>query len=337
MQPTQDPQGPRGLSVVIPVWNDPAGLARLLPQLLSAPGVTQIIVADDASEPPCTPQHIGLSEAAAADPRLLWLRSESRRGAGHARNIGLEQVSAPHVLFFDSDDILLPGFADLIADLARPDTPAFDFCLFRHVDSRRRATGAPGPLPGDQRHWDAIAVPETPAPLSLAQAARICRISAYPWNKIYRTAFLHERQIRCTEIMVHNDLELHWTGFLRARHILASSRLCCEHFVHDAGQRLTNRSGAERLEVFPALEAVQTDVASAADLAATYAEPAAEFYLNLFRWIDGTLEPELRAPFHHRAQGFLRQHLSLPVFTLVAMQDPQLARRLNRFLEEPAP
>ena len=327
---------PFGLAVIIPVWNDSVGLARLLPQVLSAPGVSQVIVVDDNSDTPCTADHPDLADAA-GDPRLAWLRSKIRSGAGHARNIGLEQVTAPHVLFFDSDDVLLPGLAELITDLAHPDTPTFDFCLFRHVDSRQRATGMLAPLPSDQHHWDMIDVPEIPTVLSPKQAARICRISAYPWNKIYRTSFLRENEIRCTEIMVHNDLELHWTGFLHARHILASSRLCCEHFVHKSGRRLTNRSGIERLEVFRALEAVQSAVASDASIAATYADAAAEFYLNLFRWIDGTLAPDLRAPFHTKAQTFLRRRLSPPVFALAALRDPQLARRLNRFLEEPAP
>ncbi len=328
---------PFGLAVVIPVWNDPEGLARLLPQLQARPEITQIIISDDASDPPCTALSIDLPETAAADPRLIWLASTARRGAGHARNIGLDQVTAPHVLFFDSDDTLLPGFASLIADLARSDTPDFDFCLFRHVDSRQRARGTLAPLASDQRHWDEITVPEIPTPLSPPQAARICRTSAYPWNKIYRTAFLRAAKVRCTEIMVHNDLELHWTGFLRAQHILASSRLCCEHFVHPAGQRLTNRSGAERLAVFRALEAVQSDIAAAASIATTYGDAAIEFYLNLFSWIDGMLEPELRAPFHDKAQAFLRTRVSLPVVTLAAIRDPQLARRLNRFLEQPAP
>ena len=328
---------PFDLAVVVPVWNDPEGLARLLPQLLDRPEVTQIIVSDDASDPPFTARDIGLPEATAADPRLIWLKGQVRHGAGHARNVGLERVTAPHVLFFDSDDTLLPGFAELIADLADPGTPRFDFCLFRHVDNRQRARGTLAPLASDQSHWNAIDVPEAPAPLSPKQAARICRISAYPWNKIYRTNFLRAAKVRCTEIMVHNDLELHWTGFLRARHILASSRLCCEHFVHETGRRLTNRSGAERLEVFRALEAVQADIASGAEIAATYADAATEFYLNLFRWIDGMLEPELRAPFHDKARVFLRQRLSVPVFTLVATRDPALARRLNHFLARPAP
>lgn len=322
------------LSVVIPVWNDPDGLTRLLRQLLALPGIARIIISDDASDSPVTPETLDLPEAA-RDPRLVWLYSDTRRGAGHARNAGLDRVRTRHVLFFDSDDLLLPGFSDLLDDLSDPALGPFDFCLFRHVDSRRRAAGDPAPLAGDQRHWDAIDVPEAPTRLEPAAAARICRISAYPWNKIYRTAFLREQEIRCTEIMVHNDLELHWLSFLRARRVLASSRLCSEHFVHEAGTRLTNRSGAERLEVFRALEAVQADISDNADLAALYGGAATEFYLNLFRWIDGMLRRDLRRPFHRKARLFLRRALSLPVFVLVATSDPALARRLNRFLAEP--
>jgi glycosyl transferase family 2 len=322
------------LSVIIPVWNDHAGLAQILRQLLPMPGVDQIIVVDDASEPPCSPKTIDLPKIA-EDSRVIWLRNDIQRGAGHARNIGLEQVSCPYVLFFDSDDLFLPGISYLLTELAAPNHPPFDFCLFRHVDSRTMTTDNPAPLAGDQRHWDAIAVPEAPTFLSPTQAVRICSIAAYPWNKIYRTAFLREQNIRCTEIMVHNDVELHWLSFLRARNILASSRLCCKHFVHEDGRRLTNHSGAQRLKVFSALEAVQAEITADAYQTATYANAAAEFYLNLFRWIDRLLEPDLRPTFHRKAQIFFRQALSLPVFTLIATSDPDLARDLNQFLMRP--
>lgn len=322
------------LAIVIPVWNDD-GLARLLRQLLPLPGIGQIIIVDDASDLPCSPESLGLP-AAVGDPRILWLRNDSRRGAGHARNIGLTAVTCPWTLFFDSDDLLTPGFTALLDDLAaRPATaPDFDFCLFRHVDSRVRAAGGYAPLAGDQRYWAEIAAPETPTPVTQAQAARIVRIAAYPWNKIYRTAFLREQGIRCTEIPVHNDVELHWTSFFRAQSILVSSRICCEHFVHEAGQRLTNRSGRERFAVFEALQAMQADLQRRPDRMITYAEPAVEFYLRLFDWIDETLEPDLRAPFRAEARGFLCRVLSPALFTLIATSSLPLARRINSLLSE---
>lgn len=318
------------LSVVIPVWNDAEGLKRLLPQLLALPQVAQILVCDDASDTPVS-QAAG-PEAGLDDPRIAWLRSESRKGAGAARNHGLARVACPHVLFFDSDDLILPAMGDLLEDLSRPTTPPFDFCLFSHVDSRMRARGFFGPLEGDAQHWQDLSPDPRPVPLRPDQSTRLCRISAYPWNKIYRTGFLQEAGIRCTEIMVHNDVELHWLSFFRAHNILVSTRACAEHFVTAQGTRLTNRSGADRFEVFRALQNVNASLLADRHCADRFGEPTADFFQNLFHWIDGTLEPALRAPFAWKARHFLQEAMHPALFTLVAQRDPALAGRINRFL-----
>lgn len=318
------------LSVVIPVWNDPAGLARLVPQILDLGIAAEIIVADDASDPPASPAAIGRPDLA-DDPRLVWLRSDTQRGAGHARNAGLARATGDHVIFFDSDDVFLPGIVPLMADLA-PLAGTFDFCIFRHVDSRVRAQGGFGPLEADQRYWDAAGVTgEAPTPLDPARAPTLVRIAAYPWNKVYRTAFLREAGIRCTEIPVHNDVELHWASFLRAGRILASGRIAAEHFVHEAGRRLTNRSGEERFRVFEALDALYDEIGRN-PRAAAFVEPLAEFHTRLFGWIEHTLEPRLRAPFTARARAWVRRRMTRPVFVLVALRNPALAGRINRLI-----
>jgi glycosyltransferase involved in cell wall biosynthesis len=326
------------LSVVIPVWNDPAGLARLLPQILGLGIADEIIVADDASDPPAAPAAIGLP-ALAGDRRIRWLRSDAQRGAGHARNTGLAAATGSHVIFFDSDDLFLPGIAAIRADLAALAAGGddFDFCIFRHTDSRVRAAGGEGPLESDQRLWDAAGVRgEAPAPLDPAAVPVLVRIAAYPWNKIWRTAFLREAGVRCTEIPVHNDVELHWTGFMRARRILATARIGCAHFVHPAGRRLTNRSGAERFRVFEAFDALYDELGRN-PRAADFAEPLAAFATGLLGWIDGVLEPELRDPFAAAAQDWLRRRMTRPLFALVALRNPALAGRINRLLAGAGP
>lgn len=323
------------LSVVIPVWNDPDGLGRLLTQLLDMPEFDQIIISDDASDPPASPDMLGLPDNRAAalsnDPRLLWLRSDTQRGAGHARNIALDRITTSHVIYFDSDDIFLPDFSMLVAELAgRPD---FDFCIFRHVDSRNRAKGSFGPLGSDDGIWaGADALTAKPTPLPLKGAAQMCRISAYPWNKIYRTGFLREAGIRCTEIPVHNDLELHWISFLKATRILTSRRICCEHFVEVDGKRLTNRSGTERFQVFQALQALQTEL-ERNPRRIEFLVPFAEFYTRLFGWITDKLEPELRDSFAAKARAFLHASVTVPQFTLIALRNPGVAARINRLLQ----
>ncbi len=313
------------LSLVIPVRNDPDGLARLLKQSADLALFDAVLVCDDASTPPCRPADLGFDEAALG---ITYLRSEDHRGAGHARNMGLDAVQTDHVMFFDSDDLLAPPLVALWQDLQGEQSP-FDFCLLRHVDSRQRALGRPGPMEADQRLWQACGLLDTaPQEVGAAEAVQIAQIAAYPWNKIYRTAFLRDAGIRCTEIPVHNDIELHWSSFLRARRILASGALCCEHFVAQQGNRLTNRRGAERLEVFRALAPLHR-VLQESGRAPAFLVAMTGFYTRLFDWILGTLEDEYHAEFFQRVSAFLLEHHDDVSMGLIAARDPELAQRIN--------
>lgn len=311
------------LSVVIPVHNDPEGLTRLLTQLRDMQIADRILVCDDASTPPCRPADLGFDEAAMA---ITYLRSDSHRGAGHARNIGIAALETDHVLFFDSDDLLTEELPGLLAEL---DGQEFDFCLFRHIDSRQRACGEPGPMASDQQLWQAAGLTDTaPQLISPEQATQIAMIAAYPWNKIYRTGFLLAQNIRCTEILVHNDIELHWASFIKAGRIYASGALCCEHFVEPDGQRLTNRKGRERLEVFRALEALHAVLQDSAQ-EPRFLLPMARFYTRLFGWILDTLDPQYQTTFHHKVADFLLTHHSAVTMALIAARDPGLAHQIN--------
>ncbi|OJY28923.1 MAG: hypothetical protein BGP11_19320 [Rhodobacterales bacterium 65-51] len=312
------------LSLVIPVWNDPEGLIRLLIQAQELGWVSEIIVVDDASDLPCGPDMPGLPQAVAEDTRLVWLRSDRRRGAGHARNLGLERAQGAYLLFFDSDDLFLPAMRDLMdaleGPMARQD---FDFCLFRHRDSRESPDH--DPMPDDSRIWRSVGATDQPGLLPAGLAPVMVQIAAYPWNKVYRTAFLRDHDLRCTEIMVHNDIALHWLGFLKAERILVSTLRGCEHVVSEEGNRLTNQRDAERFTVFEALETVQ---AALRQEGRPFLAPFAGFCLRLFDWIGGTLNPELRQPFAERARDHLRQSLDRGSFTLIALEAPGLAARL---------
>ncbi|MDE4276394.1 glycosyltransferase family A protein [Phaeobacter gallaeciensis] len=313
------------LSLVIPVRNDSEGLTRLLAQVAELALFDAVLVCDDASDPPCRPADLGFDEAALG---ITYLRSEEQRGAGHARNMGLDAVQTDHVLFFDSDDLLAPPLVTLWQDLQTQAAP-FDFCLFRHVDSRERALGRRGPMEADQRLWQGCGLlGEIPQEVGPDQAVQIVQIAAYPWNKIYRTGFLRDENIRCTEIPVHNDIELHWSGFLKARRILASGALCCEHFVAAQGNRLTNRRSADRLEVFRALAPLHR-VLRESGREPEFLLAMTGFYTRLFDWILGTLEEQYHAEFFRRISAFLlAQHDDISM-ALIAARDPALAQRIN--------
>ncbi len=320
------------LSLVVPVWNDLPGLDRLLKQVAGFGLFHEVVVVDDASDVPPGPDTVPSAQALA--DRITWLRSNVRRGAGHARNMGLGRVRGSHVIFFDSDDLFSPGFPRIAAHAAAETLP-FDFLIFRHDDSRMLDAGGQGTFPGEEKLWHTVGATDEPAQLGLKNSAVLCRLSAYPWNKIYRTGFLRHNRIRCTEIMVHNDVELHWNSFVAARRILTCGLPGATHFVHDSGERLTNRRSADRLEVFRALENVMRRIADRPDYRSlAFLQPFTGFSCDLVNWIGRNIEtahhPELRT----RAQRYFLSSLDRRLMTLVAYADPALARKINRLVLE---
>lgn len=312
------------LALVIPVWNDAAGLARLLAQARDLGQFAQIVVVDDGSDEPVAPA-----------PDLTLLRHDRPLGGGVARNAGLAAVTAAHVLFFDADDLLTAELPDLLADLAEDRTAAgeaagageFDFCLFKHADSRVAAEPRWGQPDWDERFWQAAGL-GTGALRAAGPAALplLAQTANYPWNKIYRTGFLRAQGIGCAATAVHQDIPLHWLGFLAARRVLVSDRICAWHRVESAGARLTNRMGPERLEVFTALAPVARAVAAAADPA--WRAALADFGLGLIDWIGARIDPGLRPALAMAERDWLAA-TGLAWLAEIAGHDPALAARLQ--------
>ena len=95
------------VSVVVPAWGDYAGsgLAEALASLAAQDLRARVIVVDNASEPPLD-----------ATPGADLIRSETRLSVGAARNLGLEHVDTPYVVFWDADDLMLPGTLGFLRD-----------------------------------------------------------------------------------------------------------------------------------------------------------------------------------------------------------------------------
>jgi len=120
------------ISVVVPVYNNAAGLAECLRALVSSAGpAEEIIAVDDGStdDSPIT--------AAQAGVRLVRLDQNS--GAGAARNHGARQATGDVLLFVDSDVIVAPDTVSRVARVfeERPDVAA----VFGSYDAAPRAPG----------------------------------------------------------------------------------------------------------------------------------------------------------------------------------------------------
>ena len=105
------PQPPE-LSVIVPCWNAADSIERALQSVLADPAAAvECVVVDDGS----TDATVPIVEAmAAADPRLVLIRSPQNAGASAARNLALERYRGTWVTFLDADDILTDGAVEAL-------------------------------------------------------------------------------------------------------------------------------------------------------------------------------------------------------------------------------
>lgn len=272
---------PIDCALVIPVHDDAERLSRLITQARELNCFAQIVVIDDGSTPPI-----------ASQPDITLIRHQTAQGAGAARNAGLRAVTTSHLLYFDSDDLLTRELPLLLGDLGTQEP--FDFCLFKHADSRTVTEGHWGQPPWDEAHWiDAglsIGTLQTARPDTWPMLAKTAN---YPWNKIYRTAFLRDNNVQCATTPVHEDITLHWLGFLAAETVLVSDRICAWHLVSAGSGHQSNRNGAERLTVFEALQPVVQAAQVKGDTALQ--SSLVSFTVELMDWIKDHLDPALHA------------------------------------------
>jgi len=88
------------LSVVVPVWDTYVEryLDRAVSSLLANGRPGEILVIDNASSPPVCEQ-----------PGIRVLRVDARLSIGAARNLGLAEAKGDYVMFWDADDVIVPG------------------------------------------------------------------------------------------------------------------------------------------------------------------------------------------------------------------------------------
>lgn len=319
-------------SVVIPVWNLPDDLRELLKALSDLRIFTEIIVSDDGSTENCDPFSLGFSsETLGAE--LKYVRSDEQRGAGHARNLGLAAVTSEHVLFLDADDRPLPGLRQIwerhlvaIEDGLNP-----DFTIFRHIDSRvMKETQKAGTFVKEEGIWDSVLQGRPEASLDLRERATLCGISAYPWNKIYRTEFLRENGILCSETPVHNDVKLHWLSFLKAQNVLALHRPGIVHIVAGSAHHLTNRSDENRFCLFGILDDVKDHIRENGS-EALFLRQFLHFAHAVLHWGHRVIAPRLQPVFRERMRKWYLG-LTSAEFTIYALWEPRKANQIAEFL-----
>ncbi|MFJ3336606.1 glycosyltransferase family 2 protein [Streptomyces sp. NPDC086766] len=181
------PQQAPHVSVVVIGYDDVAHIADAVRSALAqGPAVREVVAVDDCSSDGTFELLTGL---AGTEPKVRVIRRESNSGGcGSPRNTGIDAVTSPYVMFLDSDDVLPPGAVDalLAAAVKERAEVAGGLCVRRELPSGRE-------VPWQDRLYTENTVLARPAELPRLVHDTLCV------NKLYRTDFLREHDIRFPE------------------------------------------------------------------------------------------------------------------------------------------
>ncbi len=101
------------ISVIIPTYNRAHTLERAIDSALNQTyDDFEIIVVDD-----CSTDNTSEIVHAYDDKRITYIRSNSNKGANHARNIGISHADGEYISFLDSDDQLHKRYHEVCLDV----------------------------------------------------------------------------------------------------------------------------------------------------------------------------------------------------------------------------
>jgi len=276
------------ISFIIPAYNDAAGLERHFRYFSDARRPVQLVVVDDGSSDGTEALIAGADLP--AEVELTYHRMAVNGGPAAARNMGITLAGRGRAMFLDADDLLTPSFF-AVTDLA-PFPPGMDFVLFKHHLSQRadqRFTYEMHPI--DRAFFSHAVDGSFPLKqIRLKDRPKAPATINFPWNKLYRTAFLREAGITFPDLRMHEDITPHWQSFLRCRTfgvLFWAPPLITHYEIPDSG-RATQYVGEKRMAAFAELAQVETELLTHPD-AELLTPVFREFCSSLFGWMTGGL------------------------------------------------
>lgn len=181
-------------TIIIPHHNIPDLLVRCLDSIPKREDI-QVIIVDDNSDPEKVDfSHFPGTEAAPVEGlhTEVYLTKEGR-GAGYARNVGLQHANGEWLLFADADDVFCDGIHEALSYLS---STAADLVYFK-VEARDCITREPNNEAAYQNEiCDKYLAGDTE---SLKYHHEV------PWGKAVRRSMVEKNNIRFDELYCGND------------------------------------------------------------------------------------------------------------------------------------
>jgi len=193
-------------SLIVPHFNDPARLERLLRSVPVERCDTEVIVVDD-----CSPGQEALEAVRARWPRVRWLSTPENAGAGAARNVGLDAARGRWLVFADSDDEFLPDAFETFDRVLRTD----DELVYFLAEAIQETDGSPSVR--SERMNELVEAYAVAGDAVSVQRLRLQHV--VPWAKVYARAFIEAHELRFDPIRRSNDVAFNVLAAVQVQHL----------------------------------------------------------------------------------------------------------------------
>lgn len=208
-------------SFIIPHHNTPSLLYRLLETIPQREDI-EIIVVDDNSNIHNIPV------ITRPDVRLIKIQAADSKGAGHARNIGLNQATGKWLLFADSDDYYDSRLIPCLDQYKDYNIDILYFSAYTNVIHGNAVSSEYNAIDNSILAYESSSKgPRDIQKLGLSSNA--------PWNKMFNSSFIRNIDAHFEEIPISNDAWfVNYAGSM-AKSILAIKDKLYYYVLNDSG------------------------------------------------------------------------------------------------------
>jgi glycosyltransferase involved in cell wall biosynthesis len=184
------------LSIIIPHYNSPALLMKLLDSIPQNDDI-QVVVVDDNSKEKIE-EYKQLQRNKAYETVLFLTNAEGMKGAGAARNEGLKFAKGKWVLFADADDFFLDGFYTVVKRYMQEQ---FEVVFFPSTSIELET----GKVSDRHSKYAKIMCDFQDNP-GINETNKLRYGLGVPWSKLIRRDLIERNHIRFDEVIASNDI-----------------------------------------------------------------------------------------------------------------------------------
>jgi glycosyltransferase involved in cell wall biosynthesis len=293
------------ISVIMPVFNVEQYLPECLDSVIEQGGCRiEIIAIDDCSTDKSLDVLYRYKKEHETSDNIQFtiIALKENKGPGVARNAAIKKARGAYTFFIDSDDIIKPNTFKTLIKTAKENLA--DIVIFPYTLWRDTTLSESGMFPNDKEILKTSLNGREYRNLQLKDAPRLLVMNNYPWNKLYSTPFLHDKNITFSDVRLNEDIYIHWQSLLFAEKITVFDQVIYTHRLFQSGQQqVTNCFDERRFDLFTVLMEVDALIHNHPRFMKEFYPYFLLFKIEILRWARDRMPEELLDTFNQKVEN----------------------------------